>query len=120
MGKTTLLKQIIDELINVNKISPEQIVYFSFDDPLMVETHVRDRFFDNFVKWADTKLKDKTIYFFLDEIQRFEKWELYLKKYYDLGFSIRFVISGSASSPIFKKSRESLLGRVKDYHLLTK
>jgi hypothetical protein len=28
------------------------------------------------------------------------------------------VCSGSASSPIFKKSRESLLGRIKDYHIL--
>lgn len=118
VGKTTLLKQIIKELINVNHVEPIQIVYFSFDDPLMVEMHIRERFFDDLIRWADTKLKDTTVYFFLDEIQRFEKWELYLKKYYDLGFSCRFIISGSASSPIFKKSRESLLGRVKDYHLL--
>lgn len=118
VGKTTLLKQIVKDLINVNHIEPAQIVYFSFDDPLMVDTHIREKFFDNLIRWADTKLKDKTVYFFLDEIQRFEKWELYLKKYYDLGFSLRFIISGSASSPIFKKSRESLLGRIKDYHLL--
>lgn len=118
VGKTTLLKQIIKDLINVNHIEPTQIVYFSFDDPLMVEAHIREKFFDNLIRWADTKLKDKTVYFLLDEIQRFEKWELYLKKYYDLGFPCRFLISGSASSPIFKKSRESLLGRIKDYHLL--
>src|SRR5262249_13979534 len=31
---------------------------------------------------------------------------------------IRMIVSGSASSPIFKKSRESLLGRIKDYHVL--
>ena len=98
VGKTTLLKQIIKELINVNQVEPIQIIYFSFDDPLMVETHIRERFFDNLIRWADTKLKDKTVYFFLDEIQRFEKWELYLKKYYDLGFSCRFIISGSTGS----------------------
>ncbi|MDI6688693.1 MAG: AAA family ATPase, partial [Desulfobacterales bacterium] len=46
------------------------------------------------------------------------KWELYLKKYYDLKFSIRFIVSGSASSPIFRSSQESLLGRIKDRHLL--
>jgi len=118
VGKTTLLKQIIKDLIHIQQIEPAQIVYFSFDDPLMVEPHIRERFFDNLMRWTDTKLKDKTVYFFLDEIQRFEKWELYLKKYYDLGFPCRFLISGSASSPIFKKSRESLLGRIKDYHLL--
>lgn len=41
-----------------------------------------------------------------------------MKKYYDLNYPFRFVISGSASSPLLKQSRESLLGRVKDYHLL--
>jgi hypothetical protein len=57
-------------------------------------------------------------YFFLDEIQRLPKWELHLKKYYDLKYPIRFIVSGSASSPIFRSSQESLLGRVKDRHLL--
>lgn len=57
-------------------------------------------------------------YLFFDEIQRLDRWELFLKKYYDLKYPFKAVISGSASSPIFKKSRESLLGRVKDYHLL--
>lgn len=118
VGKTTLLKQIIKELIDIQRIDAAQIIYFSFDDPLMVETNLRERFFDNLIKWADIRLSGKTVYFFLDEIQRFDRWELYLKKYYDLGFPCRFIISGSASSPIFKKSRESLLGRVKDYHLL--
>lgn len=118
VGKTTLLKQVIKDLIDVNHVEPAQIVYFSFDDPLMVERHIKERFFDDLIRWTDEKFKDKTVYFFLDEIQRFERWELYLKKYYDLGFPCRFLISGSASSPIFKKSRESLLGRVKDYHLL--
>ena len=31
---------------------------------------------------------------------------------------MRFVVSGSASTPIFRKSRESLLGRIKDFHVL--
>ncbi len=118
VGKTTLLKQIIKDLIVLDHIVPGQIIYFSFDDPLMVEKHIKEKFFDDLVKWVDAKFKDKMVYFFLDEIQRFERWELYLKKYYDLGFPCRFIISGSASSPIFKKSRESLLGRIKDYHLL--
>ncbi|MBF0254465.1 MAG: ATP-binding protein [Candidatus Omnitrophica bacterium] len=118
VGKTTLLKQVIKELISVKRVDPSQIVYFSFDDPLMMEPVTRERFFDDLMRWADTKHHGHVVYFFLDEIQRFERWELYLKKYYDLNFPVKFVISGSASSPIFKKSRESLLGRVKDYHLL--
>ena len=62
--------------------------------------------------------KGGVTYLFLDEIQRFPRWELYLKKFYDLKTPVRFVVSGSASAPIFKKSRESLLGRIKDFHVL--
>ena len=118
VGKTTLLKQIIQSLIQDGHAKPDRIIYFSFDDPLMFESHVRERFLDEMIKWADITHKSQAVYFFLDEIQRFDRWELYLKKFYDLGFPIRFVISGSASSPIFRKSRESLLGRIKDNHLM--
>jgi len=118
VGKTTILRQIIQALIQEKKVAPQQILYFSFDDPLLSDPRIRERFFDQLIEWADTSRQGKTVYFFLDEIQKFEKWELYLKKYYDLGFPGRFVISGSASSPIFRKSRESLLGRIKDNHLL--
>src|SRR3989338_4034152 len=117
VGKTTLLKQVIQALIRDGHAKPSEIIYFSFDDPLMAEPYIGERFFDELIKWADVTHKSKTVYFFLDEIQKFELWERYLKKYYDLGFSARFVVSGSASSPIFRKSRESLLGRIKDNHL---
>lgn len=118
VGKTTLLKQTIQSLIQDGHTKSDHVIYFSFDDPLLVDSHIRERFFDDLIKWADIKHKGAPTYFVLDEIQRFDRWELYLKKYYDLGFSVRFIISGSASSPIFRKSRESLLGRIKDNHLL--
>lgn len=118
VGKTTLLKQIIQSLINDGHVKPNQIIYFSFDDPLLSESQMREHFFDEMIRWADITHKSEAVYFFLDEIQRFDRWELYLKKYYDLGFPVKFVVSGSASSPIFRKSRESLLGRIKDNHIL--
>lgn len=118
VGKTTLLKQIIQSLIQDGHAKPDRIIYFSFDDPLMVEASVREKFLDEMIKWTDITHKSQIVYLFLDEIQRFDRWELYLKKFYDLGFPIRFVISGSASSPIYRKSRESLLGRIKDNHLM--
>jgi uncharacterized protein len=105
-------------LVDDGHAKANEIIYFSFDDPLMAEPLIGEKFFDELMKWADLTHKSRTVYFFLDEIQKFEKWELYLKKYYDLGFSARFIVSGSASSPIFRKSRESLLGRIKDNHLM--
>ena len=119
VGKTTLVRQLIQELLREG-LDPSRIVYFSMDDPLLLRDPYRERFFDLCVRWLDTRTSpsDGPLYLFLDEIQRYEHWELFLKKYHDLNFPFRFVISGSASSPIFKKSRESLLGRVKDFHVL--
>ncbi len=111
------MRHIISHLIRNEKTDPQRIVYFSLDDPEVFTSEdaqrvVLDLLFDRFAKPGEVT------YLFLDEIQRLPRWELFLKKAYDLGRPFRFVISGSASSPIFRSSQESLLGRSKDRHLL--
>lgn len=117
VGKSTAVKQVVRHLIQKQKINPKRILYFSFDDPEVFESKQTQRdIFDLLIKRIQ---KNESIhYFFLDEIQRLPRWELFIKKYYDLNYPVRFVISGSASSPIFRSSQESLLGRIKDRHLL--
>ncbi|HSX94065.1 MAG TPA: ATP-binding protein [Hydrogenophaga sp.] len=122
VGKSTLLQQCIQQLLT-DADDPgalaQRIVYFSMQDPgLELPGFDLDHFFNELVKAAATAAKEGVAYLFLDEIQRFPRWELYLKKFYDLKTPVRFVVSGSASTPIFRKSRESLLGRIKDYHVL--
>ncbi|HEU4335254.1 MAG TPA: AAA family ATPase [Candidatus Eisenbacteria bacterium] len=119
VGKTTIVRQAIEQLLREGT-DPRRILYFSMDDPLLLREPYRERLFDILVSvmGASARAHEEPRYVFLDEIQRFDGWELYLKKYYDLAYPLRFVISGSATSPIYKKSRESLLGRVKDYHIL--
>jgi predicted AAA+ superfamily ATPase len=118
VGKSTIIRQMIRNLIEED-VDPREILYYSMDDPALFRADIdHDRVFDSIMETARKKAASSVTYIFLDEIQRFERWELYLKKYYDLSYPVRFAISGSASSPIFKKSRESLLGRIKDYHLL--
>ena len=122
VGKSTLLQQCIQQLIKEATdpvAQARRIVYFSMQDPgLEIPGFNQDKFFNDLVATAIEASKGGQTYLFLDEIQRFPRWELYLKKFYDLKTPVRFVVSGSASAPIFKKSRESLLGRVKDFHVL--
>jgi len=118
IGKSTILYQLIQKFL-IEGIPPQKLIYYSFDDPALFGRKIKiDTMIDRMMKLAVKEKKSGPTYLFLDEIQRLERWELYLKKYYDLKYPIKVIISGSASSPIFKKSRESLLGRVKDYHLL--
>lgn len=118
IGKSTLLYQLLHKL-SEQGIPPQHLIYYSFDDPALDARGVKvDELIDQAMKLVLKQKENGLTYFFLDEIQRLDRWELYLKKYYDLKYPIKIVISGSASSPIFKKTRESLLGRVKDFHLL--
>lgn len=118
IGKTTLILQVVTHLLK-RGVPHDRIIYYSMDDPALSRRGISgEDLLDQMMKDL-AKVKDgPPAYVFLDEIQRLDRWELYVKKYYDLKYPVRMMISGSASSPIFKKSRESLLGRVKDYHLL--
>jgi len=120
VGKSTLLLQLVQHLINTKKVNPSRVVYYSFDDPALFLRHQTGGDLVESLMERSVQLGQdgETTHLFLDEIQKLDRWEQYLKKYYDLHYPVRIVISGSASSPIFKKSRESLLGRVKDYHVL--
>ena len=116
VGKSTAVKHVISHLIREEHIEPQRIVYFSFDDPEILGSEEAQRVvFDLLVQRMP---KGPSTYMFLDEVQRLPRWELFLKKHYDLKVPIRLVVSGSASSPIFRSSQESLLGRIKDRHLL--
>src|SRR5262249_16684279 len=96
---------------------PERVSYFSFDDPEVFASEEAQRVvFDLLIELM--RPLEGTAYLFLDEVQRLPRWELYLKKYYDLKYPFRFVVSGPASSPIIRSSKERLWGRVKDRHLL--
>lgn len=118
VGKSTLLRQIVRHYLREGH-PPELLIYYSIDDPALFRPGIdRDRVAEQLMLEVRRRAGRRRAILLLDEIQRLERWELYLKKYYDLRYPVRLVVSGSASSPIFKKSRESLLGRVKDYHLL--
>jgi predicted AAA+ superfamily ATPase len=118
VGKSTLLQQLVLHLIEKQRIDPARVWYYSMDDPALFRKGAMPG--DQIIEEMAVRLcesSQETGYLFIDEVQRADRWELSLKKCYDLKYPLRIVISGSASSPIFKKSRESLLGRVIDYHV---
>ncbi|MDP2586582.1 MAG: ATP-binding protein [Candidatus Komeilibacteria bacterium] len=125
VGKTTIINQVIRCLIEEKKVPVNRILFFSLDDPLIQQLPQKDQgtlFEALLAQWAQVagtalRTSPNTLYCFLDEIQRLPRWELYIKRYIDLRYPIRFIISGSASHTIFRKSLESLLGRLVDISL---
>ncbi|MHB8371384.1 MAG: ATP-binding protein [Thermoplasmataceae archaeon] len=114
VGKTTLIYQIIEELLS-RGVQPKHILYFSFDES---EIEI-----DTLIQTYEAELLKSPImnvekvYLILDEVQKGKDWENRIKIYYDLYPNIKFIISGSASLNIKKKSSETLAGRLYSFHI---
>lgn len=121
VGKSTILKQIIAELLN-QKTEPTNIFYFLFDYSSQIQKaafldEVLGVYFKEVINQPSLSLNEK-VYVFLDEVQYIEDWQSILKRYYDLsGKKIKFIVTGSQSILLKGKYRESLAGRIFDYYL---
>lgn len=113
-GKSTILKQIIQNLLNEKKVAPKNTMLLSFDEALITSKLTLARYLDTFLKMTDAS---QMRYIFLDEIQYVEKWQHILKRYYDTRSNIKFFVSGSSSLFIQKKTTESLAGRIYEFKL---
>ena len=113
-GKSTILKQLISDLIK--KDLRNNIFYFSFEklsvkpEPLLILKLI-NFYLDSILRKKPYEIKEK-VYFFLDEIQNIPFWQNSVKSLYDLNPNFKFIISGSNSLFIKKRSEESLAGRM--------
>ena len=114
IGKTTIMYQLIQKLIET-KIDKTTILFFSFDEVSVKLNEV----FETYKEIQNKDFREEKIYIFLDEIQKCSGWENELKKYYDLYPKLKFIISGSESLFIRKKTKETLAGRIFEFTLTT-
>lgn len=114
VGKTTLFYQLISTLIKEG-VSPADICYLSFDDPLLKIP--LDDIFKAYEQYRGKKLDEGRVYFFLDEAQFLKDWEFTVKLYVDRKFPVKFFISGSSISLLTQKA-ELLAGRTTEETLL--
>jgi hypothetical protein len=95
-GKSTLMQQISEKI-------KEEKLFFNFEDPRIYGFDV-----DDFTK-LDEIVGDKLNYYFFDEIQNVEKWELFVRHLHDREKNI--VITGSNASLLSKELGTRLTGR---------
>jgi len=111
-GKTTIIYQLIHSLLQ-SGTNPKHIMYISLDDPEITLDMGDDlfiRLFESYQEIILRELKDQEIYVFIDEVQYFKGWEMWLKKYFDQYPNIKFIVSGSSSLAI-KDEFAALTGR---------
>ncbi|MDR0513943.1 MAG: ATP-binding protein [Coriobacteriaceae bacterium] len=106
VGKTTILFQMIEELL-AEGLNPKNILYVSFDNPILKLVNIND-VIDVFESlYPITGLR----YLFFDEVQYTENWELWMKVIYDTRQNVSLVATGSASPVLEKGASDSGAGR---------
>ncbi|MBI2530441.1 MAG: ATP-binding protein [Candidatus Diapherotrites archaeon] len=103
-GKSTLLRQLIKKT--------NGFYYFNFEDPRAAGFEVSD-----FQKLNDVFLEEfgRSDYYFFDEIQNVQKWELFVRTMLDN--KKHFVITGSNASLLSRELGTRLTGRHLRYEL---
>lgn len=121
VGKSTLMQQSIGHLLS-NGTEPKRILFFSCDDPTLFDGNttigdVIEGYLNDVLHESVSELESR-IYVFIDEIHMFTGWQLWLKNYYEPGYNIKFIVSGSSASHLFDGAKESLLGRTDTMRLM--
>ena len=106
VGKSTIMYQMIESLLK-RGISPQNILYVSFDNPIIKLVNVDDvlNIYETLYPLEGEK------YLFFDEIQYTDSWELWMKVIYDSRKDIKLAATGSASPVIVKGASDSGAGR---------
>jgi predicted AAA+ superfamily ATPase len=114
VGKTTILLQIVDELLSTG-VPASQVVYISLDHPIL-----RHAALDLIIKaYAEAAESDpgQVQYILLDEIHYAKNWSSWMKLFVDFNHQMRLIATGSASFSVSKESRESAAGRFLAIHI---
>ncbi len=112
VGKSTLAKLMIKELLQ--SVEAKNIFFINLEKPEFIpfkdDASYLQKIFDEYLKLANPDLSKK-IYFFIDEIQIFKNWEVFIKSKYE-NSNIKFIITGSNSSLLTSNYATVLTGRV--------
>ena len=116
VGKTTMLMQLAARLVG-EVGDPKRVMYASLDEPSPMSgpeyiRHILEWYVGVVVKEPLGDISER-IYVLLDEIQEVDGWQIILKRWVDLRYNVKFIVSGSSSIGILSGATESLIGRMR-------
>jgi hypothetical protein len=113
VGKTTLVLKIIER--SLEDISPEHILYFSFDDFSRLD--INDLLIAYRELFPEVDLRKGRFLFCFDEIQKLQNWQEKIKRLYDTYPHIKIIVTGSESLFLRKRMKETLAGRIFEFRI---
>ncbi len=116
MGKTAMMMQLAAKLVR-EVDDPKRVMYASLDEPSLTSgpeymRHILEWYVGVVVREPLGDISER-VYILLDEIQEVDGWQRILKRWVDLGYNAKFIVSGSSSIGILSGASESLIGRMR-------
>ena len=108
-GKSTIILQVVENLIKEKKVNPQNTLYINFEEPSFENSlDFLVKVFDAYLEFHNPKGK---IYLFLDEVQLVKNWERFVVSLYDRKTNIKIFITGSSSKLLKNEISTLLSGR---------
>lgn len=109
-GKTFYAYQLINSFLQ-QSVPLNRIIYINFEDERLFSFGIKDfqLILDNYYEMFPDN-KNKKCYFFFDEIQRIDAWEMFIRRLHD-NENICITLTGSSSKLLSKEIATSLRGR---------
>lgn len=110
-GKSTLLKQVINHLIQKKNIPAKNILFLNLEHPYLSsfskDVGNLEKIYETYMKMVNPQGK---IYLLLDEVQFFQEWPVFVKSHYEQK-KIQFLLTGSNSALLSSDLITLLSGR---------
>ena len=116
-GKSTLIKQLMQELVKKGT-NKRQLIYLNLEDYNFANYLTVDLFENVLNSYKKYFKHKKKIYFFVDEVQKIQGWEKWIRTKYDQNENIKFIVTGSSASLLSKDFSTLLTGRNISFKIL--
>lgn len=114
VGKTTSLYQVLRTLL-ASGIDAKRLWWMRLDHPLLMQISLGELI--RYIVDTSKATKENPVFIFLDELAYADRWDLWLKTFYDEQWPVRIVGSSSATAVLKQGHLESGVGRWEDHYL---
>ena len=114
VGKTTALYQTVRHLIEAG-VGPSRIWWMRLDHPLLLQENLGDLV--RAVLDTSDASADEPVFLMLDELVYTDRWDLWLKTFFDDHWPVRIAATSSATAALRERRLESGVGRWSEQHL---
>src|SRR3990170_123257 len=115
-GKSFYFYEMMQALVQKG-ISRERIIYINFEDDRILPINSKElgAFIEAYYEFFPEN-KERTVFFFFDEIQNIGGWELFIRRIFDKE-RVKIFLTGSSSKLLSREIATSLRGRTLSFAL---